>query len=80
LRRLWQTRKPRICGDKHSEDRGMSEKIERVAKAIIGTMFVEHELPLEDEIYQKYLVTASAAMSMLAALQKMQASFFSAYC
>jgi hypothetical protein len=27
------------------------EMIEIVAKAIIGTMFVEHELPLEDEIY-----------------------------
>ena len=41
------------------------EAIERVAKAIIGTMFVEHELPLEDEIYQKYLVTARAAIEAL---------------
>jgi hypothetical protein len=41
------------------------EAIEIVAKAIIGTMFVEHELPLEDEIYQKYLVTARAAIEAM---------------
>lgn len=43
----------------------MTEMIERVAKAIIETMFAEHELPLEDEIYQKYLVTASAAIEAM---------------
>jgi len=41
------------------------EMIERVAKAIIDTMFEEHELPLEDAIYEKYLVTADAGMSAL---------------
>lgn len=41
------------------------EMIERVAKAIIGTMFAEHELPLEDDIYEKYLGTADAGIAAL---------------
>jgi formylmethanofuran dehydrogenase subunit E len=41
-------------------------KRERVAFAIERTMFAPHEFPLPDELHQKYLVTADAAIEAMA--------------
>ncbi len=38
---------------------------ERVARAIEGTMFAPHELPVCPELHAKYLVTARAAIEAM---------------
>lgn len=43
----------------------MNEMVERVAKAIIGTMFAPHELPIDDNLVQKYRETARAAIEAM---------------
>jgi hypothetical protein len=40
-----------------------NETIDRVAHAIIGTMFAPHELPVDDELWHKYRDTARAAIA-----------------
>lgn len=40
-------------------------KRERVAEAIERSMFAPHELPLPDELHQKYLATADAAIAAM---------------
>lgn len=42
----------------------MNEIIKSVADAIISTMFAEHEIPIPDELYQKYLITAKVAIDV----------------
>jgi len=39
--------------------------IERVATAIETIMFSPHELPLDDELHGKYLITARAAIAAM---------------
>lgn len=46
-------------------DKTDTTKRERVAKAIERCMFAEHELPLPDELHQKYLMTADAAIAAM---------------
>ncbi len=40
----------------------MGEMVDRVANAIIGEMFAPHEIPVDAELWSKYLVTAHAAI------------------
>lgn len=43
----------------------MTEMVERVARAIEATMFAPHELPVDDELHGRYLVTARAAITAM---------------
>lgn len=50
----------------------MVEMIERVASAIEATMFAPHELPLDTELHEKYLMTARAAMEAMPAQEVLE--------
>ena len=39
-----------------------TEMIERAATAMIAEMFAPHELPVDDELWEKYCITAKAAL------------------
>lgn len=50
----------------YSQPQSVSEgDVERVARAIEETMFNPHELPLDDELHSKFLITADAAIAAM---------------